>query len=109
MQTAVPLENAAIATSGNYRNYYEVDGQKFSHTINPFTGYPERSRLLSASILAADCATADGLATAAMVAGLEKAYTMVDEIPGIEGYFIYGNEQGELEVKMTTGFAALFE
>ncbi|MEL6655128.1 MAG: FAD:protein FMN transferase [Bacteroidota bacterium] len=109
MQTAVPLENAAIATSGNYRNFYELDGQKFSHTINPFTGYPERSMLLSASILAKDCATADGLATAAMVAGLEKAYTMVDEMPGIEGYFIYGNEQGELEVKMTAGFAALFE
>ncbi len=109
MQTAVPLVDAAIATSGNYRNFYEVDGQKFSHTINPFTGYPERSRLLSASILASDCATADGLATAAMVAGLEKAYTMIDGIPDTEGYFIYGNKEGELEVKMTAGFATLFE
>lgn len=104
MQTAVPLQNAAIATSGNYRNYYEANGQKFSHTINPFTGYPERSNLLSASVLAADCATADGLATAAMVAGLDRAYTMIDTMPEVEGYFIFSDEQGNLQVKMTSGF-----
>ena len=104
MQTAVPLNNAAIATSGNYRNYYEANGQKFSHTINPFTGYPERSNLLSASVMANDCATADGLATAAMVAGLDRAFTMIDTMPQVEGYFIYGDEQGQLQVKMTSGF-----
>lgn len=109
VQTAVPLENAAIATSGNYRNFYEANGQKFSHTINPFTGYPERSQLLSASVLAADCATADGLATAAMVAGLDQAYAMIDAMPAVEGYFIYGDENGDLQVKMTAGFAELFE
>lgn len=109
MQVAVPLRDAAIATSGNYRNFYEINGQKFSHTINPFTGYPERSQLLSASILAADCATADGLATACMVAGLDKAYEMIDGMPGVEGYFIYGDEAGALQVKKTKGFAALLE
>lgn len=109
MQTAVPLRDAAIATSGNYRNFYEANGQKFSHTINPFTGYPERSNLLSASILAKDCATADGLATAAMVAGLDRAFTMIDTMPQVEGYFIYGDEQGQLQVKMTSGFSSLLE
>lgn len=107
MQAAVPLQNAAIATSGNYRNYYESNGQKFSHTINPFTGYPERSELLSASILAADCATADALATASMVAGLDQAHNMIEAIPDVEGYFIYGDETGEMQVRMTNGFKEL--
>lgn len=109
LQVAVPLFDQAIATSGNYRNFYEVDGQKFSHTINPFTGYPERSNLLSASILAKDCATADALATACMVAGLDKAYALIDRLPEVEGYFIYGDKQGQLQVKVTPGFETLLK
>lgn len=101
---AVPLRDQAIATSGNYRNFYESNGQKFSHTINPFTGYPERSRLLSASILAADCTTADAFATACMVAGLEAAYMMIDTLPDLEGYFIYSGDGGELLERRTSGF-----
>jgi thiamine biosynthesis lipoprotein len=107
LQTAVPLRDQAVATSGNYRNFYEVEGQKFSHTINPFTGYPERSTLLSASILTTDCATADGLATACMVMGLEKAYEFIDSLPEVEGYFIYSNDTGELMTKATAGFEKL--
>ncbi len=107
MQVAIPLVNSAVATSGNYRNFYEVNGQKFSHTINPFTGYPERSNLLSASILAKDCATADGFATACMVLGLEAAYALVEAHKGMEGYFIYSDERGQLQSKATKGFAVL--
>jgi thiamine biosynthesis lipoprotein len=107
MQIAIPLVDRAVATSGNYRNYYEVNGKKFSHTINPFTGYPERSNLLSASIMADDCATADGFATACMVLGLEAAYALVEEQAGLEGYFIYSDEEGQLQSKATKGFAVL--
>lgn len=107
MQVAIPLMDRAIATSGNYRNYYEVNGQKFSHTINPFTGYPERSNLLSASILADDCATADGFATACMVLGLDAAYALIISQKELEGYFIYSDEEGQLRTKATEGFARL--
>lgn len=104
IEIAVPLVNKAIATSGNYRNFYEVDGQKYSHTINPFTGYPERSNLLSASIIADDCTTADAYATACMVMGLEKAFKLIDSLPDIAGYFIYSDEKGNLQSRATSGF-----
>lgn len=107
MQVAIPLVDRAVATSGNYRNYYEVNGQKFSHTINPFTGYPERSNLLSASIMADDCATADGFATACMVMGLDAAYALIEAQTGLEGYFIYSDEKGQLQSKATEGFEVL--
>ncbi|MEM9931645.1 MAG: FAD:protein FMN transferase [Bacteroidota bacterium] len=103
-EVAVALRDAALATSGNYRNFHEVEGGKYGHTINPFTGYPELSRLLSASILAPDCTTADAYATASMVAGLEAAYTMVDTTANLEGLFIFGTEDGTLQMKMTPGF-----
>lgn len=67
------LGDNAIATSGNYRNFYEVKGTRYAHTINPVTGYPESSKLLSATIIAPDCGTADAWATACMVSGLEKS------------------------------------
>ncbi|MEM1217024.1 MAG: FAD:protein FMN transferase [Bacteroidota bacterium] len=106
---AVPLRDQALATSGNYRNFYEVNGQKYSHTINPFTGYPERSRLLSASVLGPDCTTADAFATACMVAGRAAAFTMIDTLPDLEAYFVYADEQGELQQQATEGFPALKE
>jgi thiamine biosynthesis lipoprotein len=104
IEVAVPLLNKAIATSGNYRNFYEVDGQKYSHTINPFTGYPERSNLLSASVLAKDCTTADAYATASMVMGLDKAYALIDSLPNVSGFFIYSDKQGNLQTRATSGF-----
>ncbi|PSR10256.1 MAG: hypothetical protein DA408_11835 [Bacteroidetes bacterium] len=108
-QVAIPLRDVAIATSGNYRNFYEANGQKYSHTINPFTGYPERSNLLSASILAPDCATADGYATACMVVGLEAAYALIDSLPNLEGYFIFNDDAGKMQTRMTAGFAELLQ
>lgn len=101
---AVPVENIAIATSGNYRNFHTINGIKYSHTINPFTGFPERSQLLSASIMASNCATADAYATACMVAGLEKAFNMITNTPKLEGFFIYSDDDGQLKTKATSGF-----
>lgn len=97
------LENIAVASSGNYRNYFELDGKIYSHTLNPKTGYPERSNLLSATIFSDDCMTADAVATACMVGGLEKAKTFLEQGKNIEGYFIYSDEQGALKEYASVG------
>lgn len=108
LQTAVELRNRAIATSGNYRNFYEVDGVKYGHEINPATGYPKRTRLLSASVFAADCATADAWATAFMIMGLEKSLVVAEQLPHIEAYFIYGAPGGDLQTRYTQGLETIF-
>lgn len=107
IQAIVMLENLAIATSGNYRNYYEVGGNKYGHEINPKTGFPERTNLLSASVFASDCATADAWATAFMIMGLDAAFAKASEMPDIEAYFIYGNEEGGLSEQYTSGLAGM--
>jgi FAD:protein FMN transferase len=94
LQAIVRLTDKALATSGNYRKFYVEDGIKYSHTIDPKTGYPAKNRLLSASIIASDCATADGMATACMVMGLEKAISFIKSNKDIEGYLVYSDEDG---------------
>jgi len=92
------VSSKGIATSGNYRNYYKSNGEIFSHTINPKTGFPERSKLLSATLIAPTCAIADGFATACMVLGLEKSIEMINLHKEIEGILIYDNGSGEFQV-----------
>ena len=77
-------KKGGVATSGNYRNYYIKDGKKYAHTIDPRTGYPSEQSILSATIVADDCITADAYATAFMAMGLEKAREAAKNIPGIE-------------------------
>ena len=96
IQEVVELTDCGMATSGNYRNYYELDGKKYSHTIDPRTGYPVEHSLLSATIIAPDCMTADAWATACMVAGLEKAQEWISANDDIRGYLIY-EENGVLK------------
>ncbi len=93
----MPLEDRAVATSGNYRNYYKLEATTFSHTLNPKTGFPERNSLLSASILAPDCATADAYATACMVLGPEGAMQLIQQRPEIEGYLLVRTPDGGME------------
>ena len=100
----VSLKNKALATSGSYRKYYEENGIRYSHTIDPKTGYPVRHSLLSVSVLADDCATADGYATAFMVLGLDKSLEFLSANPDFQAYFIYSDEQGNFKVKYTEGF-----
>ncbi len=109
IQTSTPLRNRAIATSGNYRNYYEVNGTKYSHEINPATGFPERSTLLSASVFAADCMTADAFATAFMIMGTERAYKTASRLSGVEAYFIFSKTDGEMGIRYTEGLNGIFE
>lgn len=95
-----PLQNRAIATSGNYRNYIEKEGERYTHIINPFTGFPEKSDLLSVSVIAADCMTADALATAFMVMNREEALKLLKENPHYDAFFIY-TENGKLKTLKT--------
>ncbi|HMP98360.1 MAG TPA: FAD:protein FMN transferase [Cyclobacteriaceae bacterium] len=102
----VSLDNKAIATSGNYYNYREVDGVKYSHTINPLTGYPVQHAILSASVFADDCMTADALATAFMAMGHEKAKEILHENKQWDAILIYSSPEGDLVVYATEGIRA---
>ena len=90
--------NKAMATSGNYRNFYYKGGKKYAHTIDPKTGYPVQHSLLSATVLADNCATADAYATSFMVMGIQKAKSVLERHPELMAYFIYSDEKGELAV-----------
>ncbi|MEM6965472.1 MAG: FAD:protein FMN transferase [Bacteroidota bacterium] len=103
-QAIVKMDNKAIATSGNYRNFYQVGDDWYGHTINPKTGFPEKSNLLSVSVLADDCMSADGYATAMMSMGLEKAKALVEKLEYLDAFFIFADETGELETFYTQGF-----
>ncbi len=103
----IKLENMSVSTSGNYRNFYEVAGVKYSHFIDPRTGYPKRSNLLSASVFGVDCLEPDALATGFMVLGLDEAYELASHLEGIEAMFIYSDENGDLQVKSTAGVAKM--
>lgn len=78
--TAIPLKNLAMATSGDYRNYFEVDGKRFSHTLDPSTGYPITHQVASVTVLAENTAEADGYATAINVMGEEPGLAMAEEL-----------------------------
>jgi thiamine biosynthesis lipoprotein len=104
----VPLNDAALATSGNYRNYRVEDGKRISHILNPRTGYPEMNSLSSVSVLAVDAITADAYATAFMVMGLEQAMQFVEAREQLKAYFIARDEAGNLIEKHSSGFPAPF-
>jgi thiamine biosynthesis lipoprotein len=104
LERIVEITDAAIATSGNYRNFYYNNGKKYAHTIDPSTGYPVQHSLLSATVVANDCMTADAYATAFMVMGVEKALEMAESNPAIEAFFIFSNEEGNLQTCQTSGF-----
>jgi len=94
LQAIIRISDKALATSGNYRKFYVEDGIKYSHTIDPKTGYPAKNRLLSATIIADDCATADGIATACMVMGKEEAIVFIENHPEFSAYFVYSDDSG---------------
>ena len=100
----LPLTDQAVATSGNYRKYYEKNGVRYSHTIDPKTGRPVEHSLLSVTVIASSCAYADAYATAIMAMGLEDALLFIKEKQiGIEVYFIYSGENGNYKTLMTDG------
>ena len=104
----VRLDGKGMATSGNYRNFRYENGKKVAHTIDPRTGYPVEHSLLSATVIADDCATADAYATSFMVMGLEKAMEICSKEKSIDAYFIYAGEDGTLKTAETEGMKRFY-
>ncbi|NRA10621.1 MAG: FAD:protein FMN transferase [Crocinitomicaceae bacterium] len=109
--TIIHISNKAIATSGNYRKFYIKDGIKYSHTLNPSTGKPVTHSLLSATVIASKCSTADGYATTFMVLGVKESLRFVKEHPEeqLAVYLLYANEEGEIKYAMSDGFSKYLE
>lgn len=95
IQTVLNVTDKAMATSGNYRNFYYKGGKKYAHTIDPKTGYPVQHNILSSTVLASNCATADAYATAFMVLGLDGAKAILKKHPELMVYFIYSDKDGK--------------
>ena len=98
--TSIPLNDMALATSGNYRKYFEENGERYAHTISPQTGYPAKHSLLSATILHSKAVYADAYATAFMVMGTEKALAFLKQHPEIQAFLIY-EQDGILQTYST--------
>ena len=109
LQAIVRLNNRSLATSGNYRKFYERNGIKFVHTVNPETGYPVISNLLSATVVADDCMTADAYATALMVFGVEKSIEFLEDHEFLDAYLIYADPDGKFRIYMTRGLQKFIE
>ncbi len=103
LQTVLGISNVGMATSGNYRNFYYKGGKKFAHTIDPRTGYPVEHSLLSVTVIAKDCATADAYATSFMVMGLDSAKAFCEAHPELDAYFICSGEGDAYEIFHTDG------
>jgi FAD:protein FMN transferase len=109
LEAIIKLTDKALATSGNYRKFYVENGVKYSHTIDPKSGNPARNTLLSASIIANDCATADGIATACMVMGMEKSVQFLGEHREYSGFFVYSDEKGNFRTWMSESLGELID
>lgn len=103
LQTILALDNKAMTTAGNYRNYFEENGVKYSHIIDPETGKPAKNRLLSVTVVAPDALTADAYDTPCMVMGLEKTRELLKKHPELDAYLIFNDEQGNYKVEYTKG------
>lgn len=105
VQLVVALSNGALATSGNYRDFRTVNGVRYVHTIDPTSGRPVSHRLLSVSVLHERCAMADGWATALLVAGPERAWSLAAEHK-LNVLLLIATSNGQVEERMTSGFRA---
>jgi len=99
------LSNLAMATSGDYRNYFERDGVMYSHIIDPRTGYPIQNKVAGVTIIAPGCTMADGLATAIVVMGKEKGMALIEQLPDVEGLIIVRDPDGKFRDFPSSGFA----
>ncbi len=97
LQQILHVTDLAMATSGNYRNYYEEGNRKYAHTIDPHTGHPVQHSILSSTVLAKDCATADAYATAFMVLGIDEARKVLNRHPELSAFFIYSDNEGNMQ------------
>lgn len=107
LENVMVISNKAIATSGNYRKFYEKDGVKYSHTLDPKTGFPVQHSLLSATVVADDAGTADAYATAFMVMGTEKTIEFIKSHPeeNLDVYLLFADDRGQIQRKMSKNFS----
>ncbi|MEA3445117.1 MAG: FAD:protein FMN transferase [Bacteroidota bacterium] len=109
LKAIIKLKNNALATSGNYRKFYIKDGVKYSHTINPKTGYPVNHSLLSATVIAPTCIIADAYATAFMVMGFDKTREFVGSRPELDVYLIADDGNGGYKIYISEGLKEYIE
>ena len=107
VHTRIALRDKGLVTSGSTRKYVERNGKRYSHCIDPKTGYPVEHNVLSVTVLAENSVWADALASICMVMGMEKSLPLIQSLNGVEAYYIYVNEQNVLETFATEGFANL--
>jgi thiamine biosynthesis lipoprotein len=107
VQTRIALRDKGLVTSGSTRKYIERDGKRYSHCIDPKTGYPVEHNVLSVTVLAESSVWADALASICMVMGMEKSLPLIERMDGVEALYIFVNEHDELETFATAGFEAL--
>lgn len=100
----IQLNGYAVATSGNYRKYIIENGVKYSHHIDPKTGYPAKNNLLSVSVISKECITSDANATGILVMGLDKAKSFLKKHPELEAFLIYSDENGNYQFYETPNF-----
>jgi thiamine biosynthesis lipoprotein len=100
----VALSNQGFATSGSYRNFFKVDGMRYSHVIDPRTGFPVSNGVVSASIVSANCTMSDGIATAVMVMGVKKGLELINRLEGVEGLIVAEPTTGKLVDYHSKGF-----
>lgn len=107
VQTRLALRDKGLVTSGSTRKYVERDGKRYSHCIDPHTGYPVEHQVLSVTVLAETSVWADALASICMVMGMEQSLPLIEGMDGVEAYYIYVNGEGEFETFATEGFKKL--
>ena len=104
VQTRIALRDKGLVTSGSTRKYVERDGKRYSHSIDPTTGYPVEHNVLSVTVLAENSVWADAMASICMVMGMEKSLPIIESLDGVEAYYIFVNEQTQFETFATEGF-----
>lgn len=98
--TIIGISNISIATSGDYRNYFDYNGRRYSHIISPKTGYPVESKIISVSVFTEECLNADALATALMVMDIEDGIDLIEKLDGYESFFILDDNS----IRSSSGF-----
>jgi thiamine biosynthesis lipoprotein len=104
LQTIIELNDGAITTAGNYRKFHIINGKKYGHLINPHSGYPEATNLLSVTVLSSKGIISDAYDSPFMLLGLEKSLEVCKKVPGLECYFIYLDKNGKTQEYYTNGF-----
>ena len=107
VHTRIALRDKGLVTSGSTRKYVERDGKRYSHCIDPNTGYPVEHQVLSVTVMANSSVWADALASICMVMGMEKSLPLIESMDEVEAYYIYVNENNELETFATEGFSVI--